>query len=137
MFLPRMINLLYIKVEKMNSKSKYIFLIDTLNLIILPKCKTDYSFIEIISYQLEELEGDYYTFLHNNNIDELVNKGYLSSSNKILIEQIRTKISKIDSSLWNPEDFIWNRKWIEIRKDVLKVFLEITSYRSIVSCNKN
>jgi hypothetical protein len=101
---------------------EYILLIDTLNLLILPVKEIGISYLSSVQSQIDELEGDYHTFLHKDNILKLVSSGSVSRDVMDTFEQIRTQISEIESSLWNPLDFINNIKWQQIRNVVLILF---------------
>lgn len=100
---------------------KYSLFIDTLNLILLPNNKEETLYNTTIINQLQELEGDYYSFLHKKNIDELVKHQYLNKIDAEVIAQIRFNISQIDRALWNPDDFIKSNKWNKVRNKVINL----------------
>lgn len=108
-------------------EDKFVLFINTINLILLPPKEIGISYIASIQNQLEELEGDYYTFLHKDYILEFLKKGYLSHPAIDKIERIRLKISEIRSSYWNTQDFIDHYEWVEIRSltiDLIKDYLD-------------
>lgn len=101
---------------------KYALFIDTLNLLLIPSKEVGIPYLTSVQAQLEELEGDFYTFLQKEFVIELLRKGYLSSSACEAVENIRLKISEIDRSLWDAGNFIENSVWQEIRYLVLDLF---------------
>lgn len=104
---------------------KYDLFIDTLNLTLLPLKKNGVPYLEMIQNQLEELEGDYYTFLYEDFILLLIKYNYLPKEVFDKVNDIREKISKISPENWNSDDFINNQKWIDIRILVIAVFKNI------------
>ena len=109
----------------MDIEQKYSLLIDTLNLVLLPKKTGESTYDALVNIQLEELEGDHHTFLHNNSLNTLVINGQLTRNLASSIEKIRFNISRVKSSLWNPKDFIWNNEWVDIREQVLQVITQL------------
>ena len=103
-------------------ESEYELLIDTLNLVVLPKKEKGISYASSIQDQIDELEGDYYTFLHKDNILHLVSVGRVSKESINALELIRRQISEIENSLWNPLDFINHIKWQQSRNLILDLF---------------
>ncbi len=103
-------------------EEKYLLFIGTLNLILLPFKEIGVSYVELIQGQLEELEGDYYSFLNIDFTKELNNCGYITNEVLEITERIRFNISNIDSSHWNAKHFIYHSEWVEIRNLVLDIF---------------
>ena len=103
-------------------EERYSVFIDTLNLLILPVKKINESYLVSVKHKFEELEGDYYTFLHEENILKLVASGYISIELVNPIAQIRKEISEIETELWNSSDFIENNKWKRVRELVVDLF---------------
>jgi hypothetical protein len=103
-------------------EKEYTLLIDTLNLLILPEKEIGISYISSIQYKLDELEGDYYTFFHKDNILRLVPFVSLSKETIYTFDKIRIQISEIEKQLWNPLDFINNVRWQNVRNEVLRLF---------------
>lgn len=103
---------------------KYTLFINTLNLILLPVKEMDVPYLVSIQSQLEELEGDYYTFFHQDFIFELVKNGYLSEQAVDRVQAIRLKISKIEIAHWNGESFINNEEWKSIRCLVVDLLMD-------------
>jgi hypothetical protein len=99
-------------------------LVETLNMILLPPMISGIPYQNSIKMQLEELEGDYYTFLHSDNISIEHKNGQINSEGIAMIENIRISISAIDSEMWNPTDFINNSVWSDIRKQVILLFMK-------------
>jgi hypothetical protein len=108
--------------ENKTIAEKYSIFIDTLNLILLPNKEIGVSYNELIQIHLEELEGDYFTFLHNDFIQELYKNGYLTNEVVQVIKIIRTKISNLETTLWDYENFIKNQQWLYIRELVIDLF---------------
>ena len=101
--------------------NKYLLVISTLNLFFLPIKEVNISYSNSIQNQLNELEGDYFTFLHKDYIKEVTNTTKIEIDLIDKIEEIRLKISGFESSLWNPAAFVYNADWIDIRFMVLDV----------------
>lgn len=99
--------------------------IDTLNLLLFPIKEINIKYDFAIQSNLEELEGDYYTFLHKDNIDKLFQSGHITEDSGKTLLVLREKIEKIDKSLWNPKEFIENIEWIEVRNIVLKLLIDL------------
>lgn len=99
-------------------------LLNTLNLILLPKKVAEIPYLKSVQTQLEDLESDYYTFFHGINTEKLYEEGYISSEFKIVIGNLRKEIDLVDTSLWNSNDFIENEVWKRIRKSTLKILVE-------------
>ncbi|MBL4669153.1 MAG: hypothetical protein JKY30_07810 [Flavobacteriales bacterium] len=84
-------------------------------MLLLPKKELDNSFLSSIQFQLEELEGDYHTFFHEDNLQDLCNDGLISDELVVRVREIKNRIDNIDSLLWNPMDFINSEEWKEVR----------------------
>ena len=72
---------------------------------------------------LEELEGDYYTFLDMGTTELLVNEKIINISQQEAIFQIKLEINKIKPEFWNIESFKTDVQWINVSlasKEVLK-----------------
>ena len=74
---------------------------------------------------LEELEGDYYTFMHIDNLKILEHNGCITIDNTVLILDLREKIQALPPNLWNNYDFKNSIKWHYIRNDAVKILKEI------------
>ena len=64
---------------------------------------------------LEELEGDYYTFFYHDNLIPMVEKGLLNDTQVQNIELLRNLISNINSKSWNIDSFKTEDVWSEVR----------------------
>lgn len=102
---------------------KYTLFVNTLNLILLPFKEVGFPYVTSIQSKLEELEGDFYTFLHKDYICELFKNGYLSNRSIERVEEIRFKISKINASHWDVESFISYSEWKEVRNLVVDLLI--------------
>jgi hypothetical protein len=100
----------------------YSAFIDTLNLILLPKKESDTSYQKNIHENLTELEEDAYTFLHQDNINKLYDSGYIPFEFVEIVENIRSRVINIDSTLWNANDFAAHNEWKIIREMVVDLF---------------
>jgi hypothetical protein len=93
--------------------TKKALLIDTLKLISIPlELANDLE----IADNLEELEGDAYTFLHHVNILPLNEAGIISEYIMNEIVSLREKINLVDRLLWNVDSFRSCKVWEEIRR---------------------
>jgi hypothetical protein len=101
--------------------NKLVSLIDTLNLILIPKMDIDSDYHTIVNSNLEELEGDCYTFLHENNLSDLLSQKLINQESQDLINDIRTCINDLNKKYWNSSSFLHDVEWNEIRKNVVKV----------------
>ena len=104
---------------------RYANLIDTLILFLLPEkeLNTDYHFL--IQNRLSEIEGDYYTFLHENNLAILNSEGLITQDNAKKIKQVRSMVSGIEKELWTPQSFVNNIKWQSVRNLVKEILNSI------------
>lgn len=109
----------------MKESLKFEYLVNTLNLILLPKMDVYENYLSLVNSNLEELEGDYYTFFHENNIDELVTQKIINPKVKECISNLRTKIKELDATIWDANSFIFSEEWSEIRNMTLKVIISI------------
>lgn len=94
-----------------NIINSYNLLIDTLIM-----SSPDFDIIsdtELEEY-LEELEGDYYAFLHDNNVQIFVKMGLLTTSEAAKIVQVRALIENIVPELWKINSFKVNEDWIRV-----------------------
>ncbi len=98
--------------------------IDTLNLLLLPAKEFNVPYLSTIQIQLEELEGDYYTFFHENSLKKLHEEDCLSLEVIRKIEKVKGIIDDFDKSIWNPKDFVDNNKWKSVRKDIVEILKE-------------
>ncbi len=98
--------------------------IDTLNLLLLPKKEPNIPYLSTIQIQIEELEGDYYTFFHKGNLEKLHREGYLSLEVARKIEKLKNMIDDFDRSIWNPKDFVDNDRWKAVRGDIVEILKE-------------
>lgn len=102
---------------------KYELLVSTLNMILVPLKEPGDLYQDKIQRSLEELEGDYYSFLNTTIIEELYQTNLISKNGVVLLKKIRSTIEGLDQYRWNAEDFIMDNNWCEIRRLVIKVFL--------------
>jgi len=102
---------------------KYELLVSTLNLILLPVREIGKPYSDTLMSCLEELEGDYYTFLNEKYVYELLEHGMLSEKAVDIIKDIRLKIECIAQNKWNVEDFVIDKSWKEVRELVVYLYL--------------
>ena len=95
------------------------YLIETLNLILIPCLKLNEKFSERVEMNLEDLESDAVCFLH----EEYLNKLNLTEGLRIEILSLREEILSIDTKLWNVNDFIFHPKWNSVREKTLKLII--------------
>lgn len=104
-----------------NSKELYDNLLNTIKSL----CSADLSDDEI-SDILEELEGDYYTFMHSDNIVFLIKDGVIvNDSISKSISELRFMIESIPVNMWNVDNYRNSNKWIEVRNQAAKVYSEL------------
>jgi hypothetical protein len=70
---------------------------------------------------IEELEGDYIAYIHENSLAWLKEKSILNKDQLNSIEELRSKISRISSDLWNVQEYRNNIKWKEIHQLANKI----------------
>lgn len=109
--------------NSLNINEKYELLVSTLNMILVPLKEPGDLYQDKIQRRLEELEGDYYSFLNSTIIEELYQTNLISKNGVVLLKKIRSTIEELDQYRWNAEDFIMDSNWCEIRRLVIKVFL--------------
>lgn len=109
--------------NSLNINEKYGLLVSTLNMILIPLKEPDALYKDKVQRNLEELEGDYYSFLSQTFIEELHLSNIISENCVVLLMKIRTTIEGLDQSKWNVEDFLSDNSWCEIRNFVVKIFL--------------
>jgi len=102
---------------------KYELLVSTLNLILLPVREIGIPYSDTLMSCLEELEGDYYTFLNEKYVYELWENGMLSENAVDIIKDIRLKIECIAQNKWNVKDFVIDKSWKEVRERVVDLYL--------------
>jgi hypothetical protein len=71
---------------------------------------------DIIAEALDELEGDYIAFMHENTLSWLSEIKVLTDHQVMLIKGLREKIDKIPPFLWNVESYRNSKEWSETRK---------------------
>jgi len=109
--------------NNVNIIEKYELLVSTLNMILVPPKETGVLYEEQVRRSLEELEGDYYSFLNQTFIEELHQSNFISKNCVVLVMNIRSAIEDLDQLKWNVEDFLTDNNWYEIRNIVVKIFL--------------
>lgn len=65
---------------------------------------------------LEELEGDAHTFLHEKNLSVLLNSGYINQAQYDSSLRIHDIVNDIADEHWNRESFFSYHRWIEARE---------------------
>lgn len=106
----------------LNKIEKYELLVSTLNMLLVPLKEPNIFYLDSIKNNLEELEGDYYTFLSQGFIEELYQSNIVSENGVHLIEKIRSEIEKISQKKWTVEAFLKDEKWLNVRHYVIEVF---------------
>jgi len=109
--------------DKLDVNEKYELLISTLNMVLFPIGEINVLYSDKLKNCLDELEGDYYTFLHENYVYELCETGIVSEKAFSMIKNIRLKIESISQSKWNVEDFVADRCWNDVRKLIIDLYL--------------
>ncbi len=109
--------------NNVNIIEKYELLVSTLNMILVPSKEPGVLYEEKVRRSLEELEGDYYSFLNQTFIAELHQSNIISENGVVLLMNIRSSIEDLDQLKWNDEDFLTDNNWYEIRNIVVKIFL--------------
>ena len=99
----------------------YVLFIDTLNLFLLPKKEITISYKSTIQNSLDELEGDYFTFLFKEEINKLFKAGYIKNETVQKIETVREAVGNLEKTLWEPDKFINDVKWKIIRELVIDI----------------
>lgn len=108
--------------DGINIKEKYELLIDTLNMVLVPVLEIGTSYLDRVQYCLEELEGDYFTFLHEDFVSELCKAGMITDADSITIKNIRSKIDRIENDQWNVQGFLNDKSWQEIRVLIVDLY---------------
>jgi hypothetical protein len=111
--------------NNINSNENYLF--DTLNMILIPQMDLDEGFSNRILFNLEELEGDSVSFLHENYYNIFFEK---DSNICTQIDDIRESLIAIEGSFWNIKDFIFHPDWVGLRNKTINLILEIEAYQS-------
>lgn len=113
-------------------KEKFELLVSTLNMILFPIKEINTPYSEVIKSCLDELEGDFYTFLNEKYVYELYEAGLVSEKAFSKIKIIRLKIESINSNKWNVKDFVLDENWNEVRALVIDLFLwDLTAKNNI------
>lgn len=108
--------------DDLNIKEKYELLIATLNMVLVPVLEIGVSYLDTVQYCLDELEGDYYTFLHEDLVSELRKAGMIADADFITIKNIRSKIDQIENDEWNVQGFLNDKNWQEIRDLIVNLY---------------
>lgn len=108
--------------DNLNIEEKYELLIDTLNMVLVPVLEIGTSYSDTVQRRLEELEGDNFTFLHENFVSELCKAGKIAEPDSITIKNIRSKIDQIEIDKWNVPAFLDDEKWQEIRVLIVNLY---------------
>lgn len=108
--------------DDLDVKQKYELLIDTLNMVLVPVLEICTSYSDTVQRRLDELEGDYFTFLHKNFVSELCKAGKIAEPDSITIKNIRSKIDQIEIDKWNVQAFLDDKKWQEIRVMIVDLY---------------
>ncbi|WP_264550639.1 hypothetical protein [Flavobacterium sp. N2038] len=87
---------------------------NTLKLMVVPNCTNINERNHLIAFNLEELEGDFYTFLNPININKLHSENLIDSEVKFILEQLFVLLQDIESKDWNIDSFLANSKWFVI-----------------------
>jgi len=108
--------------DDLDIKQKYELLIDTLNMVLVPVLEIGASYSDTVQRCLDELEGDYFTFLHENSVSELCKAGKIAEPDSITIKNIRSKIDQIGVEKWNVQSFLDDTNWQEIRIMIVHLY---------------
>lgn len=100
----------------MQNKERLNLVLSTLKLITINSKKDN-----DLEYQLEELEGDSYTFLHKNTLEILLKERKINQEEFNIILSVREKILNVESELWNIKDFLESTKWKDIRTETINL----------------
>jgi hypothetical protein len=65
----------------------------------------------ILEDHLQEIEGDYHTFLHIDNLNQLKEQKLIDGEVVLLATQLRNYIGNIPIDLWNAGSFEKNDEW--------------------------
>ncbi|WP_035690820.1 hypothetical protein [Flavobacterium sp. F52] len=87
---------------------------DTLKLMVVPNCINIDERNHLIEFNLEELEGDFYTFLNPININKLHSENLIDDEVRFKLERLFVLIQDIESKDWNSDSFLTNPKWLVI-----------------------
>lgn len=109
----------------LNIMEKYELLVLTLNRILIPYNESNVILKQDVKSNIEELEGDYYSFLHHNFLQELFQSNMISQRAFQIILEMRCEIEKIASRKWNVEDFLKDESWLIVRQSVVEILLEL------------
>lgn len=110
-----MINQEYFMEENNNIKEIYRFLEDTLKLMVIPSHININERNDLIESNLEELEGDFYTFMNPINLNKLHSENLIDDNVKFKLEQLFILLQDIESENWGMVSFLTNPKWLVIR----------------------
>lgn len=87
---------------------------DTLKLMVVPNCINIDERNHLIEFNLEELEGDFYTFLNPININKLHSENLIDDEVRFKLERLFVLMQDIESKDWNSDSFLTNPKWLVI-----------------------
>ena len=93
------------------AKKLYASMIDTLKLISF----SNNGIEEFCQSNLEEFEGDYYTFLNPVNIEKIYIENLITNKTKKTLLQLFEIIHNLDSKKWNTNAFFSDKDWKQVR----------------------
>lgn len=78
----------------------------------------------LVDYHLEELEGDFYTFLHADNLEKLRVQGLIDNETVLSGVGLRERIQKISPNSWTSKAFCTESEWLNVRLDAANLLLQ-------------
>lgn len=91
---------------------QYELLVDTLIMISPDFCSMTDDDCDIY---LQELEGDYWSFLDPANTTPLVEEGLLSDAQALVISELKATMTNIDPALWRKRFYYNHPDWDAVR----------------------
>jgi len=98
---------------------------ETLKLMAIPNHISINERDDLIKFNLEELEGDFYAFLNPINLNKLHSENLINSDVKFKLEQLFVLLQNIESKDWNTNSFLTNPKWSVIHNLIKEVIQSI------------
>ncbi len=98
---------------------------DTLKLMIIPDNISIDDRDDLIEFNLQELEGDFYTFINPVNLNKLYLENFIDIEVKFKLDKLFFFLQDIQDKEWNVDSFLINHKWLKIinlTKEIITVF---------------
>ncbi|UWY26877.1 hypothetical protein N4T20_14230 [Flavobacterium sp. TR2] len=108
--------------------SIYKSLENTLKLMIVPNSVNINERNHLIEFNLEELEGDFYTFMNPINLNKLHSENLIDGEVKFKLERLFVLLQDIEDKDWNVDSFLNSQKWSVIQDLTTEVALLLEEF---------